>query len=421
MAPRKPVSATLIGYRVGFGDCFLLELDYATEKRHLLIDFGSRKYLDGGPTRAKVAADIARRCKGKLDAIVVTHRHGDHVSGFATDSKGKGTGATIAGLKPKLIVQPWTEHPSAKTNAKKPPAGISARAISFARTLHQLDALAMTEHSELQKLFASGAPGVAKLFPYLGEKSVKQKSAVDNLMKMAPNNYVFAGEPSGLEELFPGMTVTVLGPPTLEQHAAMGKQRSKDPDEFWQLFASTMGLSPSTEPSCFAHADTVSEKDWSPAVRQFFRRVRELRIDQLYEIVTALDAAMNNTSVNLLIKVGKQRLLFSGDAQIESWEYVLQDKALRRALSGVTLYKVGHHGSRNATPKSLWKLFKNRNKPVGEGRLITVLSTESEFHGHVEDRTEVPRRTLVEALKKESRLIDLRKGAGLSQEIPLDL
>jgi hypothetical protein len=89
---------------------------------------------------------------------------------------------------------------------------------------------------------------------------------------------------------------------------------------------------------------------------------RMTRGEQLLQIVRSLDQEMNNTSVILLFQIGKKKLLFPGDAQIENWQFALQQKKYRSLLSSVNLYKVGHHGSRNATPKSLWKLFKNKSE-----------------------------------------------------------
>lgn len=61
--------------------------------------------------------------------------------------------------------------------------------------------------------------------------------------------------------------------------------------------------------------------------------------------------------------------LFGGDAQIENWSYLLdqaeKDPSQRKKLEKVDLYKVGHHGSRNATPKSLFNL--GPNPPCGHG------------------------------------------------------
>lgn len=115
-------------------------------------------------------------------------------------------------------------------------------------------------------------------------------------------------------------------------------------------------------------------------------------------LVRWLDDALNNTSVVLLIEVGEHRLLFGGDAQIENWGWALdragKEPELERALAAVTLYKVGHHGSRNATPKSLYRRWENR---PADRPLISMMSTKSNVHGSGE--TAVPRSTLVEALK----------------------
>ena len=88
-----------------------------------------------------------------------------------------------------------------------------------------------------------------------------------------------------------------------------------------------------------------------------------------------MDDAMNNTSIILLFEVNGQSFLFPGDAQIENWEFTLKQAALMKRLANVTFYKVGHHGSRNATPKSLWKNFANRGAEGTPNRLRTVMST----------------------------------------------
>jgi hypothetical protein len=99
--------------------------------------------------------------------------------------------------------------------------------------------------------------------------------------------------------------------------------------------------------------------------------------------------------VILLFEVGRRKLLFPGDAQIENWSYALTSPnaaALRAALPEVDFYKVGHHGSRNATPRSLVALWSGRAKP-----LTSALSTLPDVHGETEE-TAVPRRTLTDAL-----------------------
>jgi hypothetical protein len=121
----------------------------------------------------------------------------------------------------------------------------------------------------------------------------------------------------------------------------------------------------------------------------------------LLSIVRALDKVMNNTSLILLFEVGGKKLLFPGDAQIENWSYALGKPAIRRLLEGVDVYKVGHHGSRNATPKTLWNNFKKRSDKKGK-RLETFVSTMPGKHGKSASKTEVPRKTLVDALTKDS-------------------
>jgi hypothetical protein len=126
-----------------------------------------------------------------------------------------------------------------------------------------------------------------------------------------------------------------------------------------------------------------------------------------------LDKAMNNTSVILLFRVGKESLLFPGDAQIENWQYALSREPDRKLLSGVNVYKVGHHGSLNATPKSLWSLFKNRSKDARDPkRLKSLMSTMEHKHGSEASHTEVPRAPLVSALRTNSELFSTQSLSG---------
>jgi hypothetical protein len=130
--------------------------------------------------------------------------------------------------------------------------------------------------------------------------------------------------------------------------------------------------------------------------------VRNLRADNMLSIVRILDKQMNNTSVILLFEIGRKLLLFPGDAQIENWRYALDQPKFQKLLRKVSLYKVGHHGSRNATPRTLWKLFDAKGAANKEGRLKTLLSTLADVHGDADNKSEVPRDTLVAALKNNS-------------------
>src|SRR4030095_1162534 len=108
MAMIKPKSLTIRSYQVGFGDCFLLTFHYTgkNKDRHVLIDFGSTGQLKkhGANLMTRVAEDIKKQCNGKLHAVIATHRHKDHISGFATNKKKNGSGDIIASCKPDVVL-----------------------------------------------------------------------------------------------------------------------------------------------------------------------------------------------------------------------------------------------------------------------------------------------------------------------------
>jgi hypothetical protein len=51
-----------------------------------------------------------------------------------------------------------------------------------------------------------------------------------------------------------------------------------------------------------------------------------------------------------MFEIGKSFLLFPGDAQWGTWEAAKNDPEWRRLMEKTNFYKVGHHGSHNATP-----------------------------------------------------------------------
>ena len=411
--PKSPTTATLFAYQVGFGDCFLLRFTYAdATQRHILIDFGTTGLTVKSPAdqMKRIAADIAEKCGGKLDAVVATHRHADHISGFATRD-GAASGDIIAGLKPDVVLQPWTEAPEAPVDWLGPDPASTHQAFGSRR-----QALAMMEQTAAMavKAVASGTLRVGKdqaeHLSFIGEDNLSNKSAVNNLMTMGKRNaYVFHGCDPGLGDVLPGIEITVLGPPTLHQTDSIRKQRSRDADEFWQLaplrFAEGAGEGEAGElfPGVATYPATrlLTEQRWVA------ERVDAANGDMMLGLVRALDAQMNNTSVILLFKAGKKKLLFPGDAQLENWRYALQSD-LAPLLDDVDLYKVGHHGSLNATPKSMWNRFAKRGARDKPGRLTSVMSTRDGKHGSTDSGTEVPRSKLVRELSSQSTLVDTR-------------
>jgi hypothetical protein len=89
------------------------------------------------------------------------------------------------------------------------------------------------------------------------------------------------------------------------------------------------------------------------------------------------------------------------------------------------VYKVGHHGSLNATPKTLWNGFthKQDDAHANATRLISVMSTKSGKHGDARRGTEVPRTILRDALDENTELFSTNKRTGkkpwLDVKIPL--
>lgn len=398
----KPSAVSIRAYQVGFGDCFLLGFQYPQRTRHVLIDFGTTGTPDG-KNKARLAAiakDIHQRTVGKLEVVVASHRHRDHIAGF--DPSGKDApGKIIASCAPDVVLQPWTEDPAAARNAKAP-VRKSVQAFQLANFLMQEFAQVALSETKTRNVPFSIASEIA----FIGEDNLPNLKAVKQLQTMGKRHvYAYAGSNAGLGRTLPGVKVHVLGPPTIAQSAAILKQRASDPDEFWQLQAGFWGLQAATarrskEEELFDPSLVIARR---PAqARWFIRRAARARGEQLLQLVRIVDKALNNTSLILLFEVGKLRLLFPGDAQIENWSYALAQPQYQRLLRDVNFYKVGHHGSRNATPKSLWEMFAKKSTTKTAGRLSSVLSTMPGKHGATERRTEVPRLSLVRELRRQS-------------------
>jgi hypothetical protein len=432
----QPTRAELLAFQVGFGDCFLLRFFYpGGDRRHVLIDFGSFPRQDWVDMRA-TALEIRSQCGGKLDAVVATHRHADHINGFSTEGADPddSSGGIIRACKPTIVVQPWTEDPDARRGATKPtaallgalPAGVDhalalKRGRGFVGALDDMRSVAAAVLEEGRGI--RGAVGLELRFQ--GENGLSNRSAVENLMTMGerPARYVFHGADAGLARILPGVSVRVLGPPTIEQTDSILTQRQKDPDEFWQLQALSVALAARRRNQ--SSADATTEAPVPAYARWLISRIDRMRARELLQIVRTMDKALNNTSVILLFEIGGHKLLFPGDAQIENWQYALAQPGVLTDLADVELYKVGHHGSLNATPRTLWNSFSRKDEsPRRPGRLRTVVSTLEDIHGHADRRTEVPRRTLIRELRRLTRFhttqsVARTPGAFATVKIPL--
>jgi hypothetical protein len=418
---KRPTGAQVIAYDVGFGDCFLLRFLYPGRTRHVLIDFGSHPAprWGGKGYLLRVANAIAKDCDGKLDAVVATHRHADHINGFARGKDGvELAGDVIRRLEPEVVVQPWTEHPGAARDAVSAPAfarrrGAADAVRTYVAALNDMQSVARAAVREAEAIKrAKPGSGIARELQFLGGDNIANESAVENLMTMARRatgqRYVHFGANAGLASVLPGVKVTVLGPPTLEQTKEIQTQRQKDGQEFWHVraafWATARRIAEEPRDAREARAGAVQGRLAPPNVRWLVHKLDEGRGRELLEIVRRLDDAMNNTSVVLLFEAGGRKMLFPGDAQYENWMYALSQPQVQKDLEDVDFYKVGHHGSLNGTPRtSLWDRFTRRSTDEKAARrLITLVSTEAGRHGKEDRNTEVPRKKLMTALREQS-------------------
>jgi hypothetical protein len=421
----NPVHVSLRVYHVGFGDCFRLTFKYPDSVKHVLIDFGTTSAPTDKPNMLmSVASDIHSACveeqNAELTAVVATHRHRDHIEGFRTSKNADSSapGDIIRNLKPKLVIQPWTEDPDIDEAADGPKQ-------HFVKQLTHLHKLSFNVLRDAKAQLFSGMPCAGQL-QFLGENNLKNRSAVINLQTMGQQQeYVHFGMPTNLAELLPGVSVRVLGPPTLEQCDEIRKQRQRDDVEFWHLWQKRVAAASRQWNALTVAPSTVEELDAAPPprpkpifqaaddrysnenpvrTRWFRRQLREMRATETLELVRILDTVLNNTSVILLFEFCGKKLLFPGDAQKENWAYALSKPDICELLKDVDLYKVGHHGSLNATPHTLWDLFTRKRSSNNPKTLKTVVSTMAGKHGHIQDGTEVPRTKLLAQLAEYSDL-----------------
>lgn len=104
----------------------------------------------------------------------------------------------------------------------------------------------------------------------------------------------------------------------------------------------------------------------------------------------ALDGMINATSLVLVLQVGKARLLLAGDAEWGTWKVILGDARARALLQGTTFLKVGHHGSHNATPRTLVEELLRS----GTRAMISTQEGEGSY------RNDIPLKALLGALKE---------------------
>ena len=324
-------------YRVGFGDCFLLTFP---GPRHVLVDCGvhSQGNID---TLAEAVAHLAQETEGKLDIVVATHVHQDHISGFASCA------ATFAPFQVKEVWLPWTEDPGDESAAR-----LKRKHAAMVRQLTaHFQAVDGARYAPARAALENLAPNQAALATLRGwpGATVRYLEAGKHLEK-----------PAGIPEL----QVKVLGPPRSADFLS-----KMDPPEAQRYLALQDG-----QPVVVNALHPFPAK-WQggdgPRLRDRDRKLLEAIAAGPNEgLAFALDQAVNNTSVVAAFLYRGQCLLFAGDAQYGNWKFWLEGEGAGELLARVNFYKVSHHGSLNATPKGALE------KMSGE-RFAAMVSTQN--------------------------------------------
>jgi beta-lactamase superfamily II metal-dependent hydrolase len=378
-------------YDVGFGDAFLLLFsDGELRPRRVLVDCGSvaKNQLPMPSIVPKIIDDVRDRDgTARIDVVIASHRHRDHVSGFASP--------LWSAVEVGEVWMPWTEHPT-DTKAKE----IRDKQIGLALALRQslrlrlgIDGAADDEVLVEREDAPVHAPMIFNAVP--NEAAMR---TLHRGFSGAPKRVFFPDEQNTrtyITPVLPGISVHVLGP-----SRDVNVIRDIDPPagESYVRATATAGVAvPATEP--FARkwqldgTELQGEMGWQHLLldQQAEAQLHEVLEDPEPALAATLDKAINGSSLMLVFEIGDVCLLFPGDAQWGTWMRVLADPEWRELLGRTRLLKVGHHGSHNATPPE----FVRKLLPQGASALISTRS--------IRQWPDIPREPLLEALRGENQ------------------
>jgi hypothetical protein len=426
-------------YRHGLGDCLLVQLPRKDGTVYrILIDCGIILGTPDATTKVQKAVDdIVKETGGEIDLLVATHAHWDHVSGFL-----QARASFENDLKIHKVWMAWTEDPAdefaqsllSQRNKTKDVVRAASNALRLAasgggdETADQIDSLLgfFGDGPETEDGAAFGASG-----------RNTTDGAMEFLRGLGELTYVRPGDapfrPEGTQA-----RIFVLGPPR-DEKLIRKSLPSKTGEETYELTHQAMmgqlGLSGEPGPITdddgsgrpFTSLYSIPLRDarampffrqhyWGGAVTgQDWRRIDDVWMGGAVELALKLDSDTNNTSLVLAIELdgdsiagsqgGRDVLLFAADAQIGnwlSWATVKWDAPEGEAepVGGLDLvrrtivYKVGHHGSHNATLKAYLESME---------RLLVALNPVDEAMAHKKGWAHIPLPSLQEALRRKAR------------------
>lgn len=428
-------SVTVRMYRRLLGDCFLIRIaETGGETRHILIDCGLLQGLDAASERMKaVAANIVETCGGKLDLVVVTHEHYDHISGFA---QAKDFLLDPDKIRIDKLWMAWTEKPgdtqadALRGRFERRNLALAAFASAFATdgdTSALLDGLDRFIGPLDDANNAFGAAPTGRLTGRRIMEELKSLVGKDNVDYLEPGAIIATPGDAPL-------TVAVLAPPRDEKRLfkdlpskGENKETYLDEEFLAQSFgadASETGSEPGKLASPFApkfwhglEFDSVQAKgakaasdtllrglydryfadtDPEEARAQDYRRIDGVWTQAASALALKLDSDTNNTSLVLAFRLPDESfMLFAADAQVGNWlswhdqSYAFSEGSMSAEdiLNRTRLYKVGHHGSHNATLRAKGVEMMTRDDLVA---MISTVEKEAASQGKKKSNPDAP-------------------------------
>jgi hypothetical protein len=474
-------------YRTGLGDCFLLAFRKGRSTKdafYLMIDCGVyfRTPEPGNVTRIKqIVENIRDATGGRLDVLVVTHEHWDHVSGFHQTQAQK---IFADEIDLGELWMAWTEDLRIPLALDLHQGRVAARnALTQALTRMQgFGGQNATAELVGKMLDFFGPPvemGAAGGSIFGAKKSVQTEESMEWLRDTYGKDrtrFLTPGENTVDLPGVSGVRVYVLGPP---EDSVLIKRTDPTGDEVYPKamaaaveasFFAACGVMPEgpdpvptsddlrearsmsipfddvyqiplAKVQAAAEAGDTVGSAAEPLFRAYFdpkekwRRVDADWLEAAGEFALQLDNATNNTSLALAIEIGPpgegKVLLFPGDAQVGNWRSwfgkvklgqrelgkemvwkagdrkVTAEDLLRRTV----LYKVGHHGSHNATLREQGLELMGRSD--GKAELVAFLPVDEHVARDLAHYGEMPLRSLVKelAIRTNGRIVRNDEGA----------